>query len=262
MNKYVCPIKGTCWTRPLQFFLWQYQFFIHYLLLLWLGTSSSPPPPLVRLHCSRSRARVSVFMDPIQYVQRTVPWWWWRGEEICIKICHVKFIIVFVDIPFLYPFFEINAIVVIIIIISVTPLFFTCKCYFWPSFHLLVIYLMLWSVVLQLLRFYSLLMDKKQLFIPHFCHSIIIYCVVILSYFIHPLSGAIQDLINVFSFHQHLVLLWGIEKVDSTSSLVLQFNADWFPSIVVVAVARHVESSPSFGSLKLNANLFHRISML
>lgn len=191
------------------------------------------------------------------------PDWWWRGEEICIKICHVKFIIVFVDIPFLYPFFEINAIVVIIIIISVTPLFcILCECYFWPSSHLLVIYLMLWSVVLQLLRFYSLLMDKKQLFIPHFCHSIIIYCVVILSYFIHPLSGAIQDLINVFSFHQHLVLLGGIEKVDSTSSLVLQFNADWFPSIVVVAVARHVESSPSFGSLKLNANLFHRISML
>lgn len=145
------------------------------------SAAASCPSPLLPIQCW-----VSIFMDPIQYVQRTVPWWW-RGEEICIKICHVKFIIVFVDIPFLYPFFEINAIVVIIIIISVTPLFFIlCECYFWPSSHLLVIYLMLWSVVLQLLRFYSLLMDKKQLFIPHFCHSIIIYCVVILSYFIHP----------------------------------------------------------------------------
>lgn len=262
MNKYVCPIKGTCWTRPLQFFLWQYQFFIHYLLLLWLGTSSSPPPPLVRLHCSRSRARVSVFMDPDTICSKDCALMMERRGNLHKNLPRQVHNCICGYIPFLYPFFEINAIVVIIIIITVTPLFCTCECYFWPSSHLLVIYLMLWSVVLQLLRFYSLLMDKKQLFIPHFCHSIIIYCVVILSYFIHPLSGAIQDLINVFSFHQHLVLLGGIEKVDSTSSLVLQFNADWFPSIVVVAVARHVESSPSFGSLKLNANLFHRISML
>lgn len=259
MNKYVCPIpsKGQVGVVLCNSFCGSTNFsYIIYYYYGWgqvrvrrrlLSVSFAPDPEPGFLY----------LWTPIQYVQRTVPWWW-RGEEICIKICHVKFIIVFVDIPFLYPFFEINAIVVIIIIISVTPLFcILCECYFWPSSHLLVIYLMLWSVVLQLLRFYSLLMDKKQLFIPHFCHSIIIYCVVILSYFIHPL----QDLINVFSFHQHLVLLGGIEKVDSTSSLVLQFNADWFPSIVV-AVARHVESSPSFGSLKLNANLFHRISML